>query len=159
MNEFQKPYEYTEDKKGAILYFVIMLISLDVLFGVTYTVQVGRAFREAPFLYYCSFAIHILYLLFILYTAITCFRLKKNLVITSKIFIIFKTVYSTVCAIIVFFNAIQVEGGIGGSMSEDKISILALQILIVPLTCVYFTSIVWFLYFSKSKRCKEIAKG
>lgn len=159
MDEFKKPYEYSEDKRGAILYFVIMLVSLDMLLAVMYTVQVSRAFNQIPALYFGSLAVNVLYFIFILFTAMTCFRMKKNLVTIAKIYLIVRAVYSTISAFIVYFHAISDKGMVGAGKQYGNIKLLTLQVLVVPLICVFFISVIWYLYFTTSKRCKEIAKG
>jgi hypothetical protein len=159
MDDFKKPYEYNEDKRGPILYFVIMLVSLDILLAVMYTVQVSKAFNQNTALYYGSLAINILYFLFIIYTAVTCFRLKRNLVTISKLYLFIRAIYSTISAFIVFFHIVNKEGMVGAGMQYESFNLVILQVLIVPLTCVILISVIWYLYFTKSKRCREITDG
>lgn len=159
MDDFQKPYEYNEEKRGLLLLFIILLISVDIFIAISYTVQVYDVFKAIPVLKNGYLVIGILFTLFILFTAVNCYRLKANMVTISKIYLIVRSVFSICSLIIVYINAINDESMIGNGASKySSTSELTFTVLFAPLAYTLLFCTLWFLYFVKSKRCREFAK-
>ncbi|MDF2943633.1 MAG: hypothetical protein K0S01_2491 [Herbinix sp.] len=157
MDEFRKPYEYEEEKRGVILLFVIMLISVDIFLTLSYTVQVYGILKHIPTLGIGFMVIGILFILFILFTAITCYKLKKNMVTIAKTYLIVRAVFTICSLLIVFFNSFSNESMIGnGTKQYRTVNELIFTVLLAPLAYDLVFSIAWYLYFLKSKRCKEL---
>lgn len=159
MDDFRKPFEYSEEKRGFILFFIIMLISTDILVAVSYTVQVYGFLKHIPVLGIGFLVIGILFILFIPFTANTCYKLKKNMVTIAKTYLIVRAVFTTCSIIIVFLKVVNDESMIGnGANHYATVAELTFTVLIAPLAYVLVFSVGWYLYFLKSKRCKKFVK-
>ena len=159
MDEFRKPFEYDDEKKGLILVFVILLISIDIFLALSLTVQVYNILTHIPVLATGFMILGILYILFILFTALTCYKLNKNMVIVSKIYLIVRAVFSTCCLILIFINILNDKRMIGnGAQQYKNVNELTFIVFLAPLFYTLVFSALWFLYFLKSKRFKEFGK-
>lgn len=160
MNGFGKQYEYTEEKRGLILLFIIMLFSIDSFLAISYTVQVHGFLKRIPVLATGVWVIGILFGLFILYTAITCYKLKRNMVAISKAYLIVRAIFMTICIIIIYLNLVNDKSMIAnGARQYKNLAELNFMVLIMPIAYHLVFSGGWYLYFLKSQRCKEIGKN
>jgi hypothetical protein len=157
MNDSDKKFEYYDDKRGAILYFIVMLI-VDILLSLICFVQVSGVIHGLILLRFFQ-GIGFLYFLFLIYTAILCYRINKKLVRISKLYLVIRTLIMTCSIIILWLNNLYDKSMIGNGKKYNSITEFALYELMLPIIFVIITSGGWFLYFAKSKRCKEIAKG
>ncbi len=159
MDEFRKEYEYTEEKRGLILFFVIMLVSIDIFLSISLSVQVHNFLKHIPALGISIWVISILFVIFLLFTAITCYTLKRNLVTISKAYLIVRTIFAICCIIVIYVNIVNDDSMIAnGARQYKSLSELNLRVLVAPLLYQLVFSGAWYLYFSKSKKCKEIEK-
>lgn len=158
MNEFGKKFEYFDDKKGALLYFIIMIITADVILSLICFIQAG-ALLGNPLLNVLYKAMGVLCFLLIPYTAVTCYRVKRNLVMISKVYLAVRTVYMTCGIVILFINSATDNNMIGTGKKYSSVAELVLYELLFPLGCIVISSGGWYLYLLKSKRCREITKG
>ncbi len=152
MDEFRKPYEYIEEKRGFIQLFIIMLILIDLLQAPLYIMPVYRDIKQIHALGVIFVAMGILYVLFILFTALTCYMLEKNMVTISKIYLVVRVFFTVFCIIILFYN------NYNDKEQLKTITELIVMGLLLPIGFELAFSIGWFLYFLKSKKCKEFAK-
>lgn len=159
MDEFRKPYEYNEEKRGLILLFIIMLILIDIFQGPLYIVPVYDILKKIPVISSVFMVLSCLYILFILYTAITCYKLKKNMVIVSKLYLIVRVVFMISCIIIFFLYNIKGKTMIGLGSQYNTVAEYSIPGLIAPIVFVLAFSTGWYTYFLKSKRCKELVKN
>ncbi len=158
MDEFRKAYEYTEEKRGLILLFIIMIITIDTLQAPCYIVPVYGNLKHIPVLGICFMAISILYVLFILLTAMTCYKVKKNMVIISKTYLVVRTIFLVGCIIILFlYNVHGNNNTLIGKHYNSDIALLFTEI-IGPIAFELVFSAGWYLYFTKSKRCRELVQ-
>jgi hypothetical protein len=155
-DDFKKEYEYTEEKRGAILVFVLMILSIDILMAIFYTAQVSGYFTQIPVLNISFLALGILYILFIIFTAATCYRLKKSMFSVSKIYLVIRAVYTLYSSIIIFVHSLNDPGVL---KEYDSVFIMIFSMLLLPLAYMAAFSIGWYLYFKKSKKCKELMKS
>lgn len=160
MDEFRKPFEYEEEKRGFILVFIFMLIIVDVIQTLSLTTQVYKIFKQNSVLKNGFMVAGVLFLLYVLYTAITCYRLSKNMVTIAKSYLIVRVIFSALLVVIVYINAIKNENLIGNGIQQYKTEAqMVLEELLIPLGYVFVFSIIWYVYFLKSKRCKEFLKN
>lgn len=159
MDGFRKPFEYEEEKRGFIHVFIIMLLVLDTQLTLSYIAQVYGTYKHLPILRMGYMAIGILFFLFILTTIVICSKMKKGMVKLSKIYLIVRTVF-LICGVgLVYMNARNNENLIGnGSQRYRTVGDMVLGVFILPLASILVFSIGWYLYFSLSKRCKELRK-
>lgn len=154
MEDFRKQYEYTEEKRGFILLFVIMLITIDLLHTPFYIVPVNNQLKQFPVINIVFVVISITFLLFIIFTAVTCYKLKRNMVIISKVYLVVRIVFLSFCIFVLYFYELKCKTLTGKNYSN--VGELTLVWLAGPLAFELAFSIIWYLYFLKSKRCKEI---
>lgn len=159
MEEARKPFEYDEEKRGAILYFVAMVITVDVLGAIICIMQTDDIIKQTIVLNIGMKATGILFILFIPFVAVTCYKLKQNLVRISKIYLIARTIYMSVSVLIMYFHNMSDKTLIGEGKKYETFGEFTSTELLFPLGCVVLTSAAWFLYFIKSRRCKEIIAG
>lgn len=160
MDEFRKPFEYHEEKKGFILFFICAILAVDILQTLSLTAQVYQAFEHFPVLRYACIVIAIVFGLFMLYTLIICSKLKRSLVVTSKIYLMVRAVLSTIYLIISFIYSINTKDLIGYGIDQyETVGDMVFGELVLALIYIWVFSILWYLYFIKSKRCKEIVNA
>ena len=157
--DFRKPYEYEEEKRGFILLFVIMLLIIDTLQSISFSVQLYNYYKNIPFLCIGITVLGILSILYTIYIAAISYKLKKTMVTEAKRYLIIRAVFSSGSYIILYFNIIKNENLVGNGIDQYKTFVeMLLWELIIPLAYILFFSIGWYLYFVKSKRCKRLEK-
>lgn len=155
--EFRKPYEYNEEKRGFILVFILILITFDILQTLSLAAQVNEVFKNVTVLRIFFLIISVMFVIFTFYTAINCYRLKKNLVKMSKIYLIIRAVISACYVVIIYCYRTTHEHLVGEGQQQYKtLNDMVIGELIIPLAYVMGFSIIWYLYFTLSKRCKRI---
>ena len=157
-DEFRKPFEYNEEKRGFILVFIISLISFDILQTLSLSAQVNEAFKAIPVLRICFILLSTIFVIFTIYTAANCYRLKKNLVKMSKLYLIVRSILSSVYVIIIYgYRTTHVHLVGNGQNQYPTIKDMVIGELVIPLAYVLAFSLIWYVYFTLSKRCKELA--
>ncbi len=155
--EFRKPYEYNEEKRGFILVFILTLITFDILQTLSLSAQVNEAFKAIPVIRIAFLLISSLFVIFTLYTAMNCYRLKKNLVKASKIYLIVRSIISSCYVIIIYVYRTSREHLVGdGQQQYQTVNEMVIGELIIPLAYVIAFSVIWYVYFTLSKRCKKL---
>jgi hypothetical protein len=157
--DFRKPYEYNEEKRGFILVFILTLITFDILQTLSLSAQVNEAFKAISVLRVCFLALSVIFVIYTFYTAIICYRLKKNLVSLSKIYLIVRAIISTGYVIIIYVyrtSSVHLVGD--GKNQYPSVKAMVIGELIIPLAYVMAFSIIWYIYFTVSKRCKKLVK-
>lgn len=156
-DEFRKPFEYNEEKRGFILVFILTLITFDILQTLSLSAQVNEIFKVAPVVRFFFLVLSTLFVVFTFYTAINCYRLKKNLVKLSKLYLIVRAIISVLYVVIIYIDRTTHEYLVGnGQKQYQTVNEMVLGELIIPLSYVMIFSIVWYLYFTFSKRCKKL---
>ena len=69
-NTFRKPYEYQEDKRGLIILFISMILSIDTIQTIAFATQTHMYISHIPVLSYIIFIMATLFILYIIYTAV-----------------------------------------------------------------------------------------
>ncbi len=158
--EFRKPYEYEEEKKGFLLLFVIMILVTVILQTLSFISRFYDAYQQVPVLRNVLMILGILCILFTIFTAILCFTLNKQLVAISKLYLIIQAVFSIVCYLLLFIDRVRNEQLVGTGQAQYKSfgEMLSWELLF-PITYIAVFTVAWYLYFIKSKRCKEITNA
>jgi len=157
MDDFSKPYEYNEEKIGLILLFVIMIVSIDTFLGLSLTVQAYGVLKHIPALAIGYIVLGTLFVLLIIVTAVICYKLKPYLVTLSKVYLLVRTIFMACSTIMLFLFDVNNKSLIGNGPNHYKtVGELTFSILIAPLAYLLLFTVAWYLYFVKSKRCKEI---
>jgi hypothetical protein len=155
--EFRKPYEYNEEKRGFILVFILTLITFDILQTLSLTAQVNEAFKTVPIVRILFLILSVLFILFTLYTAMICYQLKKNLVKVSKLYLIVRAIISTCYVVVIYVYRISRVHLVGDGQQQYKtVNEMVIGELIIPLAYVMVFSMIWYIYFTLSKRCKSL---
>jgi hypothetical protein len=158
-DEFRKPFEYNEEKRGFILVFTLLLITFDILQTLSLTSQVYEVFKNSSILQIIAVTLGVIFVIYILYTAVICYSMKANTVNRAKTYLIVRAILSTCYVMIVFLDRRNHLNLIGDGVEQYKTTNdMIVGELIIPLAYVLVFSLIWFLYFSLSKRCKEIGK-
>ncbi len=157
--EFRKPYEYHEEKRGFILVFILSLITFDIIQTLSLSVQVNDALKNAAIIRSIFLVLSTMFLIFTFYVAINCYRLKKNLVKMSKLYLMIRTVISAGYVVIIYVNRSTNQYLVGdGQQQYRTVKQMIVGELIIPLAYVFAFSIIWYLYFTLSKRCKRLVE-
>lgn len=155
--DFRKPYEYNEEKRGFILVFILTLLTFDILQTLSLSVQVNEAFKTVPAIRIIFLVMSVMFMIFTFYTALNCYRLKRNLVRMSKLYLIVRAIISTGYVVIIYFYRTSNVHLIGeGQQQYRTIKEMVLAELIIPLAYVMVFSVIWYLYFTLSRRCKRL---
>lgn len=155
--EFRKPYEYHEEKRGFILVFILTLITFDILQTLSLSAQVNEVFKAVPEFRIFFLILSISFVIFTIYTAMNCYRLKKNLVKMSKLYLIVRAIISTCYVVIIYVYRSSREHLVGnGQQQYQTVNAMVMGELIIPLAYVVGFSVIWYVYFTLSKRCKKL---
>lgn len=156
-DEFRKPYEYNEEKRGFILVFILTLITFDILQTLSLSAQVNEAFKTVPVFRIFFLILSVLFILFTIYTAMNCYRLKNNLVKMSKLYLIVRAIISSCYVVIIYVYRTSREHLVGDGQQQYKtVNEMVIGELVIPLAYVMVFSVIWYVYFTLSKRCKKL---
>lgn len=153
MDEFRRPFEYEDEKRGLLLLFIILIIAIDGSITVALTLQVYDVFLSVPAVGIGFIALGAIFFMFILYTAIACYKLKDGSGKVAKTYLVIRALFTLVCIITVYIHNLGDESLIGnGPQQFRSVAELTSIGLIYPAAYTLIFSAIWFLYFSKSKR-------
>ncbi|MDI9514128.1 MAG: hypothetical protein GX384_05340 [Clostridiaceae bacterium] len=156
MDEFRKPFEYDDEKRGLLILFIIMVITIDGSIAVALTLQVYGVFKTVPMVAMVFAATGVLYILSILYTAVYCYRLKEGTAKVAKVYLVIRVLFTVFSIVVVYLRNVSDERLIGsGPQQFRSIEELSRIGLIYPIIYTLTFSALWFLYFSRSKRFKK----
>ena len=161
MDEFRKPYEYEEERVGGfLLFFIIMLLSTDILVTLPLVIQgYGVVVKQIPAAGAVFLVLSVLFLICIIFTVVSCFKLLKSMIVISKTYLVTRAAFMLFCLFIIYLNNLSDVSLIGvGANQFDTVLELTLVLLVFPAVYVLIFSAVWFLYFMKSKRCVELVR-
>lgn len=158
--EFRKPFEYEEEKRGLLLLFIIMIVVIDILPTLSFMARFYEVFGDNRVLSTFLIAVCILFVLYTVFTAFICFTLNKKLVAMSKLYLIIQAIFSAACYVLLFFSIADYDSliGIGTTQYETFGEMLSWELLL-PLAYIAVFTVAWYLYFIKSKRCKELLRS
>ncbi len=158
-SEFRKPYEYEEEKKGLIILFIVMILAIDTLQTLSFVTQESKYLGNIPILEIASLIMGAIFILYIIYTTVIVFRMKGNFALAAKRYLIISTIYSMFNLLFIFYNRYKHENLIGESQDQyQSIKAMLFWELFFPLFYILSFSVVWFLYFTYSKRCRKAKK-
>ncbi|NJD01120.1 MAG: hypothetical protein FIA99_00625 [Ruminiclostridium sp.] len=156
-NGLQKLIEYEEEKIGGLLLvYFIMLITLEIFIGIIVAFQMNMVFFSIPIAGTIILTLNIIYIASILFTAISIYKIEKYAIKISKVFLIVRLIFLNICFIIVFVNFLN--GYEGMSISAEEAPTLLSLIINYLMGQVIYTlafSILWYLYFNKSKKIRD----
>ncbi len=159
-SEYRKPYEYEEEKRGWIILFVVMILAIDILQTLSFASQEYKYMGNIPVIGAGFYVIAGLFILYIIYTTVIVFGMKGNFAAAAKRYIIIRTVFTLCNFFITFFNILSHESLIGEA--EDQYmgtGSMLLWELVIPLAYIIGFSVVWYLYFTYSKRCRKAVEN
>ena len=154
-SEFRKPFEYKEEKRGFLILFIVSILVIDTLQTLSFATQEYKYLGNIPILGAGFLIIGALFIAYIIYTAIIVYRLKDGFVKKTKNYLIIRTIFSVTNFLIVFYNIITKEKLVGEE-PEQYLSTNSMLIyeLYVPLFYMLSFSVIWYLYFTFSRRCR-----
>jgi len=160
-DEFRKPYEYEEERIGGLLlFFVIMLVAVDLSLTVALVYQGYNAMKHLPAISVTFLVVSALYAAFLLYTVVVCYKTKKSMIKVSKVFLVVRAIFTTLCLVIIYLNNLADPSAVGtGNNQFQSVFELTMIVFVLPLVYMLFFSGIWYLYFSKSKKCAELVKS
>lgn len=161
MDEFKKPYEYEEERIGGfLLFFVILLLSVDSFFTLSLVVQGFSIANRIPAAGIVFLIFGIVYGLFLFYTAATCYRAKTHMIKLSKAFLCIRAFFTLFLMTMIYLNALGDKGMIGNGRSQyQSVEELTLIVFVLPAIYTILFSTGWFIYFIKSKKCADMVKA
>lgn len=161
-DEFKRPYEYDEnpEKRGFMIFFILMILVIDTFLSAAYMVQVNNIFKDVIFLKISFLALSGLFVVFLLFTVIACIRLSKHFVAISKLYLKIRIVYMCIAMLILFFTILSGHDIAGSNYGYIKSTgKILLTFLIIPLLYNLSFYFAWNVYFKKSKRCMELVEA
>jgi len=156
MDEFRRPFEYEEEKRGLLILFLIMITIVDGSVAIALTLQVYGIVKAVTAAGMGVIAAGILFLAYILYTAVYCYRLKENSARVGKAYLVIRALYIASCIMAVYLHNAGNEALIGnGPMQYSSVKEFTMIVLVYPMAYTIAFSIIWFIYFSKSRRFRK----
>lgn len=157
MDEFRRPFEYQEEKRGLLILFLIMIIVVDGYISIALTFQVYGIVKAVPAAGMGIIAAGLLFLALLLYTAVCTYKMKESCAKAAKAYLIIRVLYIASCITAVYMRSAGDKTLIGnGPMQYRSAEELMMIVLIYPMIYTIAFSIIWFLYFSKSKRFRNV---
>jgi hypothetical protein len=153
-DEYKKPYEYEEEKRGLIVLFISMILSIDTLSVIFFVAQIN-IYLDIPILRVLLFVMAGVFVLYIIYTSFKVHRMKSKFVLVAKRYIIIRTILFLISHFLIFLNRIRNEDLIGKGTNQylTKGAMLYME-LFIPMFFVLAFSVIWYLYFTFSKRSR-----
>lgn len=159
MDEFRKPFEYDDEKRGLLMLFIIMITVVDGSIAIALTLQVYRILSHLPAVSIAFLVIAVSFFLFMLFTAVNCYRLKRTTAKVSKIYLIIRALFTVFSIVMVYINNVGNESLIGnGPRQFQSIEELTNVCLVYPLAYTLLFSGIWYFYFLRSKRFEKAAE-
>ena len=160
MDEFRKPFEYQEEKRGLLTLFIIMITVIDGSVSASLTLQVYGILKAVPAAGISFIAAGAIFLKYILYTAIYCYRLKEGAAKAAKVYLVVRALYTALRIMAVYMHSIGGKTLIGnGPRQFRSTEELTTMVLIYPMIYTIAFSAIWFVYFSRSRRFRKDALG
>ena len=158
MSDFRKSYEYEEEKGlgGFLAVFFVMLLSVEVLLAVMILVQGNAALKTVPYLGTAFLVLGTGYLILISITCIALKRMSRSAVALSRILLITRVLFLTPACILLFTTFANNPGSYSDFSSRNGFVVFA---LVVPLAYILLFSTLWYLYFSISRRVKQLSQA
>jgi hypothetical protein len=136
--------------------FFIMLLSFEMVYGVIALVQINKVFDSTAVPDQIILVCSVLFLLFILFTCVALFKIKKHALTIVKTFLITRVIYLGLSSILVFIKTVNNKYAIGGRPDQfESIPMMVIMLLVTPLVYTLLFSISWYIYFCKAKRVKR----
>lgn len=161
MDEFRKPYEYEDEKgvSGLLLVFFVMLIAFETFLGIIAAFSGYDTVKSIPGLGKLYIGLGIFFVVYPLFTAFALRKMKKYAVRIAKIYLIARLVYHipfVVVNTIIMINRISYNKDYIEYGKEYNSLIIGLAISLFYLVAF---SVLWYLYFSRSKKVREFYPG
>ena len=154
-NEYRKPYEYEEEKRGLILLFIIMILVVDILQTLSFASQENKYLGHNKLLSISFNIMAVLFILYIICTVVIVYKMKGRFVLAAKRYLIIRTIFSLANFFIVFYGILKNENLIGEAQDQYRTQgNMLLWELVIPLFYIISFSVVWYMYFTFSKKCK-----
>ncbi|NLO08547.1 MAG: hypothetical protein GX129_01590 [Clostridiales bacterium] len=156
-SEYRKPFEYEEEKRGLILLFIVMILAIDILQTLSFASQENKYLGHIRILSIGFYIMAAIFIVYIIYTTVIVFNMKGKFVLAAKRYIIIRTIFSLFNFLLIFYNVLQHENLIGEAQDQyQSVGSMLLWELFIPLIYIISFSLVWYLYFTYSKRCRNI---
>jgi hypothetical protein len=157
MNEYSRPYEYEEDKGmgGFLMLFFVMLVSVEVLLAALILVQGYAVLKAVRYLGPAYLVAGTGYLAFILFTCIALKRMSRYAATFSKTLLIARVLFLTPAHVLLFATFSRDPRIVSGFRSRSGIVLVG---LVVPLAYILLFSGSWYVYFSRSRRVRQLVQ-
>lgn len=161
MDEFRKPYEYEDEKgkSGLLTLFLAMLLGFETLLGILAAINGYNSVKSISVLGTVYIILGVLMVVYPLFTAFALRKMRKSAIRIVKVYLIVRLVY-----LIPFFvsNTVIMIGQIRYLKTDiqyaQEFNSLIISLLISLIYLISF-SILWYMYFCKSKKVKEFYPG
>ncbi len=154
MSEFRKSYEYEEEKGigGLLMFFFVMLLSVEVLLALLILVQGYAVLKSLPYLGPAFLALGIGYLVLILFTCVALRRMSRYAAVVSRLFLVARVLFLTPVYVLLYTSFSRNPRIVSGFRSPGEILLVG---LVVPLAYILSFSGLWYWYFSSSRRVRH----
>ncbi len=157
MDEFRKKYEYEEHKgvSGLIFLFFIMLILFEYALGIIVMLAEYSSIDIPSIIRALVKAGGMIYFAFTVFISIALFKLPRILIPCVRIYLVYRFICLLPPVIYNYLNALQDPEMTQTRMGTQGVIDTTVQCLVLPLIYVTVFSVLWLIYFSRSKHVKE----
>jgi len=148
-------HEVEKRVEGFVFIFLVMLVAIEVLLFVLATAAAHVYLKSLPLLSSAVIFLGLGYIIFILFICLALFKIPKLVIKAVKVFLIARLIYLVPIFIENFIKALHNPEYVQAGQSQRPLFDTALYAFLVPMIYVLSFSILWYIYFSKSKRVKE----
>jgi hypothetical protein len=156
--DFRKPFDYEEERgvAGWILFFASMAVILDGFIGFSVWAEGYYYLHQLPFLATLYWICSLLFILLIGGICLTLYKIPRFALKTVYTYLIYRVVFLSIAFIMIYIYRRGNPNIIGPDINQfSNMWQLTLNSIVIPLPYTLLFSLVWYLYFQRSKRVRE----
>jgi hypothetical protein len=156
--DFRKPFDY-EDEHGVagwILFFVSMAVILDGFIGFSVWAEGYQYLHQMPAIATLYWIGSLIFIALIGGICLTLYKIPRFALKAVYTYLIYRVIFLSIAFIMIYYFRRSNPNIIGQDVNQfDSMWHLTLNSIVIPLPYTIAFSIIWYLYFQRSKRVRE----
>jgi hypothetical protein len=156
--DFRKPFDYEEERgvAGFILFFACMAVIVDGFIGFSVWAEGYHYLRLMPALSAIYSMASLIFMVSIAAICLTLYKIPRYALKTVWTFLVYRVIFLSIAFSMIYYFRRSNPDIIGPGINQfDSMGQLTLNSIIIPLPYTVFFSVIWYLYFRRSKRAQE----
>jgi len=155
MSEFRKPFEYEEEHGlgGLLLFFLVMLLSVEVLLALAVLIQGYALLKGVPFLGPVVLVLGSAYFAFILVACVALKRMSRHAIGIAKSLLAVRALVLAPAFGLIFSRLSANPRMLSWFRTRGNLVTFG---LVIPLAYTVLFSGLWFVYLARSRRVRQL---